>query len=91
LKYLDEIDYPISPNEIQSTTLKLLARCYLTIGDWQIQLQDEWTEEMVPEVLKAYLVATQCDNSWYRAWHQWAFANFEGILIPFLFHSIELL
>lgn len=80
LSFLDEIEYPIAPNEIQCSTLKLLARCYLKIGDWQIELQDEWSEAVVPRVLKAYLVATQCDSGWYRAWHQWAFANFEGKL-----------
>lgn len=57
--------------------VKLLARCYLKVGDWQLALQDDWNEQMIPQILKSYLAATQCDKEWYKAWHAWAFANFE--------------
>jgi hypothetical protein len=32
---------------------------------------------MIPHILKSYLAATQCDKDWYKAWHAWAFANFQ--------------
>nr|KAJ3421473.1 phosphatidylinositol kinase- protein kinase tor1 [Polyrhizophydium stewartii] len=32
---------------------------------------------IIPEILRSYLAATQCDRDWYKAWHAWAFANFE--------------
>ena len=44
--------------------LKVLARCYLKLGEWQIALRN-------------YQSATLCDKDWYKAWHAWALANFE--------------
>ncbi|KAK9480797.1 armadillo-type protein [Lipomyces japonicus] len=59
---------------------KLLARCFLKQGEWQIALQDSWrTESNSHAILRSYLLATYFDNSWYKAWHNWALANFEVI------------
>ncbi|KAJ3083694.1 phosphatidylinositol kinase- protein kinase tor1, partial [Quaeritorhiza haematococci] len=57
--------------------VRLLARCYLKLGEWQISLQEELSEMVIPEILRSYLAATHCDKEWYKAWHAWALANFE--------------
>ncbi|KAI9091315.1 armadillo-type protein [Phlyctochytrium arcticum] len=59
--------------------VRLLARCYLKLGEWQSALQEELNEGVIPEILRSYLAATHCDKDWYKAWHAWAFANFEVI------------
>ncbi|KAI8819891.1 armadillo-type protein [Fimicolochytrium jonesii] len=59
--------------------VKLLARCYLKLGEWQIALQEELNDNVIPEILRSYLAATHCDKDWYKAWHAWALANFEVI------------
>lgn len=30
----------------------------------------------VPEILNSFLMATQFDPGWYKAWHTWAMANY---------------
>lgn len=57
--------------------LKVLARCYLKLGEWQIALTDVLNEVVIPEMLRSYHAATMCDKDWYKAWHAWALANFE--------------
>jgi serine/threonine-protein kinase mTOR len=37
------------------------------------------TQQNVAEVLHPYLLATHFDQTWYKAWHTWALANFEVI------------
>ena len=77
---LTDINYQIESNKGDQTKLnlvKLLARCYLKLGEWQSALQDELTETVIPEILKSYLAATHCDKLWYKAWHALALANFE--------------
>ncbi|GAO47492.1 hypothetical protein G7K_1698-t1 [Saitoella complicata NRRL Y-17804] len=63
---------------IESYT-RLLARCYLKQGEWQVALQDRWNEQTIPDILRSYLLATHFDPDWYKAWHAWALANFEVI------------
>lgn len=58
---------------------RLLARCYLKLGAWQESLQGV-TESSIPSVLKSYKAATDHDPSWYKAWHAWAYTNFECVL-----------
>ncbi|KAJ3227345.1 phosphatidylinositol kinase- protein kinase tor1 [Clydaea vesicula] len=77
---LNEISSQVesSRNDIEKLkSVKLLARCYLKVGTWQSEIQDDWNETSIPQVLRSYLAATQCDGEWYKAWHAWAFANFE--------------
>ncbi|TPX38402.1 hypothetical protein SeMB42_g06762 [Synchytrium endobioticum] len=57
--------------------MRLLARCYNKLGEWQLALQEELTDENIPAILRSYRAATQCDKVWYKAWHAWALANFE--------------
>ncbi|XP_050539572.1 serine/threonine-protein kinase mTOR [Daktulosphaira vitifoliae] len=61
------------------STKKLLARCYLKLGCWQEELQG-LTELSIPDVLDYYSAATTHDPSWYKAWHSWAYMNFETVL-----------
>ncbi|KAH3683007.1 hypothetical protein WICPIJ_006011 [Wickerhamomyces pijperi] len=58
---------------------RLLARCFLKQGEWQVALQPSWRSENSETILGSYLLATHFDKNWYKAWHNWALANFEVI------------
>lgn len=58
---------------------RLLARCYLKQGEWKIAMSDNWTETESESILGSFLLATHFDSSWYKAWHNWALANYEVI------------
>ncbi|ORX52573.1 phosphatidylinositol kinase Tor2 [Piromyces finnis] len=58
---------------------KLIARCYLRLGEWQKAQTDELTIETIPEILSSLHSATHYDSEWYKAWHAWALTNFEVI------------
>lgn len=59
---------------------RLLAKCYLKMGDWQSQLHHgEWDHDQVHEILSAYAAATRYNQHSYKAWHSWALANFEVV------------
>lgn len=53
---------------------KLLARCHVKIGQWQVALGAD-----VGDVLESYREATLLDPEWYKGWHTWAMANYEVI------------
>ncbi|KAG7662855.1 TOR1 [[Candida] subhashii] len=69
---------PGIPKHVEEYT-RLLARCFLKQGEWQIALNNNWRTETSEIILGAYLLATHFDNKWYKAWHNWALANFEVI------------
>lgn len=58
---------------------KLLARCFLKQGEWRVALRDSWKTDDPDTILGSYLLATHFDQGWYKAWHNWALANFEFI------------
>lgn len=58
---------------------KLLARCYLKQGEWKIAMDDGWIDKDSSSILGSFLLATHFDPKWYKAWHNWALANFEVI------------
>lgn len=58
---------------------RLLARCYLKLGEWLEALQGI-KEDSIPAVLSYYAHATKHDSSWYKAWHAFAYTNFEAVL-----------
>ncbi|XP_029434781.1 serine/threonine-protein kinase mTOR isoform X2 [Rhinatrema bivittatum] len=58
---------------------KLMARCFLKLGEWQLNLQGI-NESTIPKVLQYYSAATEHDRNWYKAWHAWAVMNFEAAL-----------
>lgn len=63
----------------EGSDTKLLARCFLKQGEWNVHLAPDWKQTKKDEVLGAYLLATNFDKSWYKAWHNWALANFEVV------------
>ncbi|KAF2843628.1 phosphatidylinositol 3-kinase tor2 [Patellaria atrata CBS 101060] len=59
---------------------RLLAKCYLKQGEWQTYLHGgEWRHQSVHDILSSYAAATRYNDSWYKAWHAWALANFEVV------------
>ena len=76
--------YPADgPNQRQSQVreeyMRLLARCYLKQGEWQVALQRSWRTDTVHDTLRSYMLATHYHPTWYKAWHAWALANFEVV------------
>jgi FKBP12-rapamycin complex-associated protein len=63
----------------QEARKRLLARCYLKLGEWLEALQGI-KEDSIPAVLSYYAAATKHDSSWYKAWHAFAYTNFEAVL-----------
>lgn len=37
------------------------------------------SQDLIPDILQSYLLATNLDRSWYKAWHAWALANSEVV------------
>ncbi|KAG9481906.1 hypothetical protein GDO78_010897 [Eleutherodactylus coqui] len=68
-------DDPQQKQELQ----KLMARCFLKLGEWQLSLQGI-NENTIVTVLEYYSAATEHDHNWYKAWHAWAVMNFEAVL-----------
>lgn len=68
----------ITSDHVEEYT-KLLARCFLKQGEWRVSLQQNWRLENPDAILGSYLLATHFDDKWYKAWHNWALANFEVI------------
>lgn len=59
---------------------KLVAKCYLKLGEWQISLQaGDWKSKYVHDILDSYKQATEHNPDGYKAWHAWALANFEVV------------
>ncbi|PIK33483.1 putative serine/threonine-protein kinase mTOR-like [Apostichopus japonicus] len=58
---------------------KLLARCYLKLGLWQ-QSMEPPARDVITSILGYYSKATEFDQDWYKAWHSWAFMNYEAVL-----------
>ncbi|EXX76507.1 Tor2p [Rhizophagus irregularis DAOM 197198w] len=79
LGYLRDFTTRMSNDHHRVGNTGLLARCCLKKGEWQKVLQDDWDRETIPDILQSYLLATQYDKEWYKAWHAWALANFEVI------------
>ncbi|BGP15830.1 hypothetical protein JCM10213_005686 [Rhodosporidiobolus nylandii] len=58
---------------------RLLARCHYKLGEWQSAMQEDWGSDVIPDILRSYLLATSLDPTWYKAWHAWALANSEVV------------
>ena len=63
---------------------ELLAKCYRRQGQWQAYLlRGDWTsnhtQNAVQDILRSYDAACQYNQSWYKAWHAYALANFEVV------------
>eukprot|EP00736_Rhodelphis_marinus_P007859 Rmarinus@m.12108 len=58
----------------------LLARCFHRLGNWRMDMRDSvLDEEVIPAVRSALRRATEFDAGWYKAWHSWAYFNFEVV------------
>ncbi|KAI9341687.1 FAT domain-containing protein [Obelidium mucronatum] len=81
LKNLNDISEYIKKNKSNldsMKTMKLIARCYVKMGEWQKVLEDEgMNDDCIPEILLSFTAATHCDKDWYKAWHSWALTNVE--------------
>lgn len=64
-----------------STYISMLSRCFLKQGDWRVVLEPEWGVKCPDDVLSSYLLAAHFNSGSYKAWHNWALANFEVISI----------
>ncbi|XP_053611167.1 serine/threonine-protein kinase mTOR isoform X2 [Plodia interpunctella] len=58
---------------------RLLARCHLKLGSWCESLLGI-NKQSIPEILNNYAEATMLAPDWYKAWHAWAYMNFETVL-----------
>ncbi|KAI5638457.1 FAT domain-containing protein [Phthorimaea operculella] len=58
---------------------RLLARCHLKLGSWCESLLGI-NDASIPEILRNYSAATELASDWYKAWHAWAYMNFETVL-----------
>ncbi|XP_076064565.1 serine/threonine-protein kinase Tor isoform X2 [Oratosquilla oratoria] len=58
---------------------KLVSRVYLKLGDWYEQLHG-LNEENISTILNYYTYAKDTDEACYKAWHAYAYVNFEAIL-----------
>lgn len=58
---------------------RLLARCHLKLGSWCESLLGI-NKHSIPEILRNYSAATSLSSDWYKAWHAWAYMNFETVL-----------
>ncbi|KAJ8079507.1 phosphatidylinositol kinase- protein kinase tor1 [Marasmius tenuissimus] len=75
-----ELEHPRNTSKQRNEQLiKLLARCYFKLGEWQVQRNDSWGSRLVPDILSCYVHATRYDPEWYKAWHTWALANIEVV------------
>ncbi|KAJ3063540.1 phosphatidylinositol kinase- protein kinase tor1 [Podochytrium sp. JEL0797] len=54
---------------------KLLSKCYLKLGQWQLLLkQHVLDEESISDMLQSFHAATNLNKSWYKAWDGCAIA-----------------
>ncbi|GMM35211.1 phosphatidylinositol kinase-related protein kinase [Saccharomycopsis crataegensis] len=60
---------------------KILCKCFLKQGQWQMELNSHWTDDKAAEsgVLGSFLIPTILYSDWYKGWHYWALANYEVI------------
>ncbi|RPB03684.1 FAT-domain-containing protein [Choiromyces venosus 120613-1] len=78
--------HPHGPQQTMAVAIddehtRLLARCYLKQGEWQVALHKSWHAEprTSSRILDSYQKATYFHKDWYKAWHAWALANFEVV------------
>ena len=55
------------------------GRCYCKLGEWYEGLHGI-NETSIPQVIEYYADATKHDSTWYKAWHLFAYLNYEAVL-----------
>ena len=56
---------------------ELLARCHLKLGKWRKAKADKLDENSIQLMISSFKSATEYDPNWHKAWHEWAYINFE--------------
>jgi len=56
-----------------------MYRCCCKLGDWYEGLNGI-NETSIPQIIEYYADATKHDKSWYKAWHLFAYLNYEAVL-----------
>jgi len=51
----------------------------MKLGEWQEGI-DGLNESTIPQVIDNYASATMYDHNWYKAWHAFAYLNYEAVL-----------
>lgn len=49
-----------------------------------MSMRDTLDEVTIPQIMNSFRSATECDAKWYKAWHAWAFINFQVSFIIIL-------
>lgn len=83
----DQLVSPEKPKELPCDEMlydklrKILCKCFLKQGQWQMHLNSDWTKDKNGEggVLGSFLIPTILYDDWYKGWHYWALANYEVI------------
>lgn len=55
------------------------CRCYCKLGEWHEGLFG-LNDTSIPQIISYYAEATKHDKTWYKAWHSFAYLNFEAVL-----------
>ena len=45
----------------------------------------QYFQVSIPQIMTSFRSATECDTNWYKAWHAWAFINYQVYLVHHLF------
>ncbi|XP_038222262.1 serine/threonine-protein kinase mTOR [Zerene cesonia] len=72
-RYVDNVDNGDAEH------CRLLARCHLKLGSWCESLSGI-NRQSIKTILRNYSAATELSSDWYKAWHAWAYMNFETVL-----------
>lgn len=56
-----------------------MCRCYCKLGEWHEGLFG-LNDSSIPQIISYYAEATKHDKAWYKAWHSFAYLNYEAVL-----------
>ncbi|KAJ3138476.1 phosphatidylinositol kinase- protein kinase tor1 [Physocladia obscura] len=63
-------------NPEKRNLVKLLSKCYLKLGQWQLYLkQSNLDDEIILQMTKSFQYATEINKSWYNGWNEWSIAH----------------
>ncbi|KAJ3431054.1 serine/threonine-protein kinase mtor [Anaeramoeba flamelloides] len=65
--------------DLEKANSRLRAKYFLTLGKWGLNNIKLTRGEKQEIALDSFKLATEYDKSWYKAWHNWAFFNFQII------------
>ncbi|XP_052755019.1 serine/threonine-protein kinase mTOR [Galleria mellonella] len=75
----DQLQRYVNAMAYSEAERRLVARCHLKLGSWCESLLGI-NNQSIPEILRNYESATELAPDWYKAWHAWAYMNFETVL-----------